>query len=196
MSRSLRFSVAVLGLLALAGANLTVAMSLDSGNPPPIRKGVSDLMANHGWTLATWQLFPWWLSENFESANVTHTGFSDSRQGIRLQNINPRFPTVTTDQEQVPLDAVSHAESLLAAIQPYTQTVPGQTIWCRAADFEDARLCEVVFAWEQNSESLPTQFVTVYLGSVSMAVIEESLLRSVLDELGLELGSDLTKSDR
>lgn len=191
MGNRLRFGLAVSGLTALIGANFTVAMSLDSGDPPPIRHGVSDLMANPGWTLATYQLFPWWLSEEFESVVVLNGGLADGQPGIRFADTNVLFPQVTVDTGSAPLEIIGDRDKVLRELQPYMKTLPDQTIWCQPEPSIPQQLCTGILAWEK---SLVTDsnadFVVINLGSATMAIVEATLL----DTLGLP--ANLTEPNR
>lgn len=74
MSPRLRISPAITGLIALIGVNSVAVMNLGSGNPKPIISGVQGIVNNPGWELASYQLYPWWLSTQFEKVKLRHLG--------------------------------------------------------------------------------------------------------------------------
>ena len=191
MAKKLRFGLAVTGLTALIGANLTIAMSLDSGDPPPIRHGVSDLMSNPGWTLATYQLFPWWLSEEFESVVVINAGISDGMPGIRFADTNVLFPQVRVETERPPFEVSGDRDEALRELEPFAKTIPDQTIFCRPEPMAAQQLCTAVIAWDVSLVGENTaEFVVINLGAARMALVEARLL----DTLGFSSTLVETKS--
>jgi hypothetical protein len=143
-------------------------------------------MANPGWTLATYQLFPWWLAEEFTSVTVRNGGLSNNQAGIRFADTTVNFPQVKVETEKPPLDLVGDRDSALRQLDPYIKTLPDQTIWCRPEPGAPQQLCTAIFAWEKSLlTTSDVDFVVINLGAAKMAVVEQTLLYTL--PLSLEL---------
>lgn len=183
----LRVSLAITGLIALIGVNFVAAMSLSSGNPKPIVSGVQDIVNNPGWELASYQLYPWWLSTQFERVEVQYLGSPSTEQHISLDTLGIRIPSVQLDTTGDPIDLSKLSEGALTGFLAHRKTAEGHKVLCRTSPATKG-LCDFFIAWDSSpTPSERVHFVTVDLGQAGFGLIEKSLLQDLVPSTAGEL---------
>lgn len=179
MPPSLRVALAVVGLLSLVGVNSVAAMSLDSGNPKPIVSGVRDIVNNRGWELASYQLYPWWLSTQFERVEVRHLGSPSTEQQISLDTLGISIPSVHLDTTEEPIDIVGISERDLNSFLEHRKTSDGHKVLCRTSPPQRG-LCDFFIAWDASRKTAePVQFVAADFGQAGFGLVELLLLQEI-----------------
>ena len=176
----LRFSLAVAGLLALTGVNSIAAMSLDSGNPPPVHRGVQDIVNNPGWLRANYQMYPWWLSEKFGGISATELGSSASENQIFLGTLGIDIPGVRLIDTGEPLNLTQQSFSAREKLLEHSVTIPGHKVLCRLGPDLRPQLCDFFIAWDSVSPpGLNPTFIAVKTSAEEFGLVEKSLLRQL-----------------
>lgn len=187
MPPRLRVSLAITGLIALIGVNSVAAMSLGSGSPKPIVSGVQDIVNNPGWELASYQLYPWWLSTQFERVEVRHLGSTSTEQHISLGTLGIRIPPVQLDTTEDPIDLSEISEGDLTSFLAHRKTSEGHKVLCRTSPPTQG-LCDFFIAWDSSHTTAKrVQFVAVDFGRAGFGLIEISLLQEIVPSIAEEL---------
>lgn len=187
MPPRLRISLAITGLIALIGVNSVAAMSLGSGNPKPIISGVQDIVNNPGWELASYQLYPWWLSTQFEKVELRHLGSPSTEQHISLDTLGIPIQSVQLDTTEAPIDLSDISEGALTGFLAHRRTSEGHKVLCRTSP-PTPGLCDFFIAWNSTKASPKRmQFVAVDFGQAGFGLVDVSLLHEIVPPIAEEL---------
>ena len=178
----MRFSLSVLGLLLLVVGNSTIAMSLGSGRPGPIDHGPGDIVNNPGWELASYQMYPWWLSEQFDDVTISNVGGLDTTSQIRIEVIPFYFSNVTVLAGE-PLDLREIDLGSLQALKKQSRLTPGHKVLCRRHIEAPFELCDFLIAWDteplESSEPNHARFIGVNFGVHGFGLLDEATINNL-----------------
>jgi hypothetical protein len=179
MPPGLKVALAGVGLLSLIGVNYVAAMSLDSGNPKPIVSGVRDIVNNPGWELASYQLYPWWMSTQFEIVEVRHLGSPSTERQISLDTLGVSIPSVHLDTTEEPIDIAGISERDLNRFLEHRKTSDGHKVLCRRSPPQRG-LCDFFIAWDASRTTAErVEFVAADFGQAGFGLVDLMLLKEI-----------------
>ena len=185
-----RFGALFFGLSAVALANFTVAPSLSSETPAPIRDAPADFFRSEGWGRASYIALGWWLSSEFENVEVHHAGFSGSRVGISFREHGSPVdaPLISDDPVLVYNGDWSRLHQEIAGD---IRTPRDQTIFCRIENNSEPMLCDLSVAWrEPGPGGDRIIFDVVFSGKDDFLMIERGLFESLPREFGASVSGN------
>lgn len=185
MSSLARVILAASGLLALTGVNVVAAVTLDSGNPRPVLRGVEDIINNESWAGVSYQAYTWWLSTQFTEVTVKNVGSSSTAERILLDSLRLNIPQVHLDTSYGPIDLTGISQESGTFLLSHRKLSDGHKIHCTTLAPKTGALCDFFIVWDSTiPETRHVHFVAANLGQTGFVLIEESLLDRV-ELLGL-----------